>query len=173
LPEIFFRNPKKLPRNIYPISFGIPDIKVITHIPIKTKLFTEHIVDEKIQQKIGKKSGYIFTKESEYYQDLQQSQFGITTQRAGWDCLRHYELAANGCVLCFRNLASKPPFCAPHDLIPNINCLSYTDYNDLKKQIQQLKTSDYERLLQNTLAWAHSKKSTNIVKQILEQLPLE
>ncbi|GIV42881.1 MAG: hypothetical protein KatS3mg035_0004 [Bacteroidia bacterium] len=55
LPEIFFRNPKKLPRNIYPISFGIPDTKVITHIPIKTKLFTEHIVDEEIQQKIGKK----------------------------------------------------------------------------------------------------------------------
>ncbi len=167
VPETFFQNPQKLPNNIFPISFGIPDSKIITQIPKKTKLFTEHIVDEEVKQKIGKKSGYIFTKESEYYQDLQQSQFGITTKRAGWDCLRHYELAANGCVLCFKNLTLKPKFCAPHDLIPNVNCISYTNYQDLINQIDKLSEKDYENLLKNTLEWIKTKKVTHIVKQVL------
>lgn len=168
LPETFFHNSSQLPRNIYPISFGIPDTKIITQIPHKTKLFTEHIVDEEIQKKLGKKSHYIFTKESEYYQDLQQSQFGITTQRAGWDCLRHYELAANGCILCFKNLNLKPKFCAPHDLIPNVNCLTYQNYHDLIHQIHKLTETEYQNLLKNTLLWAESKKTTQIVKQVLK-----
>ncbi len=168
LPETLFQNPQKLPKNIFPVSFGFPDSKVISELPRKTKLFTEHIVDEEVKQMIGKKAGYVFTKETEYYHDLQQSQFGITTKRAGWDCLRHYELAANGCVLCFKNLTNKPKYCAPHDLIPNVNCISYTDYQDLKNQIDKLSEVDYEKLLRNTLAWIETKKATNIVKQVLE-----
>lgn len=167
LPVYFFQNPNKLPHNIYPISFGFPDTKVVTQIPIKTKEFTEHIVDKEIQQKLGKKFDYVFRKEKDYYQDIQQSRFGITTARAGWDCLRHYELAANGCVLCFKNLPFKPKFCAPHGLIPHYNCLSYSNYQDLMQQIQKLKDSEYENLLKNSLAWAESKKCTQIVKQVL------
>ncbi len=170
LPERVFSKPTKLPRNIYPISFGIPDSKVIDFIPPKTKLFTEHIVDEEVKRKLNKSSVYVFSRESDYYEDLQQSRFGITMKRAGWDCLRHYELAANGCVLCFRELTKKPPFCAPHDLIPKVNCISYFNYDDLINQIQKLKDKEYERLVENTLAWAQSKKCTVIVQQVFNRL---
>ena len=37
-----------------------------------------------------------------------RSRFGVTTKKSGWDCMRHYELAASGCVPCFRDLEEKP-----------------------------------------------------------------
>lgn len=168
VPTFFFNNPKNLPQNIYPISFGIPDSKVIQNIPEKKKLFTEHIVDEEVKTKLKKHSKYVFTSESDYYQDLRDSQFGITMQRAGWDCLRHYELAANGCVLCFKNLELKPKFCAPHDLIPGKNCISYKNYDDLINQVHRLKDYEYENLVKETIQWAISKKSTTIVQQVFD-----
>lgn len=168
LPEFFFQSQNKLPKNIYPISFGIPDSKIVSQMPIKKKLFTEHIVDLEISKHLKKENRYVFTKEAEYYKDLQESQFGITTKRSGWDCLRHYELAANGCVLCFKNLHLKPKFCAPHDLVPGKNCISYTNYHDLMNQIHNLKPSEYEKLVFNTLEWVKTKRCTEIVKKILE-----
>jgi len=37
-------------------------------------------------------------------------------KRGGWDCLRHYEIAAAGAVPCVRQLEGKPSSCAPHGL---------------------------------------------------------
>ena len=67
--------------------------------------------------------------------DLARSRFAITTRRGGWDCLRHYEIAAAGAVPCFRQLEAKPARCAPHGLRPGSNCLSYHDWPDLRRQV--------------------------------------
>ena len=70
---------------------------------------TSHIVDEEVAERMGAASSHVFEREADYYRDLQASRFGITTKRTGWDCLRHYEIAANGAVPCFRDLDRKPP----------------------------------------------------------------
>jgi hypothetical protein len=107
-----------------PIAFSIPEEKIVAEPPAKTKPFNAHVVDEEVAGRIGAGSSYAFEDEADYYADLQSSRYGITAKRTGWDALRHYELAANGCVPCFRQLERKPATCAPHGLEPGRNCLS-------------------------------------------------
>jgi hypothetical protein len=78
---------------------------------------------------------YAFQHEKEYYYDLRISKFGITTKRGGWDCLRHYEIAANNAIVCFRNLNEKHDSCAPHGLKVGYNCIDYSNYAELMQKI--------------------------------------
>jgi len=149
-----------LPRNARSIAFGIPKEK-ISRITAqqKTKEFCRHIVDPEIASQVaGSVYGelgaqrWAFDKEADYYADLRASRFGITTKRGGWDCLRHYEMAANGCVLCFKNLPDKPDSCAPLGLNPG-NCIAYRDFADLSAQISQITPARYACLLKGTYDW--------------------
>jgi hypothetical protein len=56
----------------------------------------------------GNVKTYIFNNERDYYQEYQKSYFAITTKKAGWDCLRHYEIMANGCITFFQNIEKCP-----------------------------------------------------------------
>jgi hypothetical protein len=86
---------------IFPISFSIPACKIIDKVPEKTKEVATVIP--------GNTSTYIFKEESDYYSDYQSSIFAHTKKKAGWDCLRHYEILANGCMPIFENLKDCPP----------------------------------------------------------------
>jgi FkbM family methyltransferase len=86
--------------NVFPIDFSIPECKIVDKVPDKTKNFA-HIIP-------GDVSTYIFNEEKEYYQDYQQSIFGRTCKKGGWDCLRHYEILANGCIPWFDQLDKCP-----------------------------------------------------------------
>ncbi len=148
--------------HIYPISFSIPESHIIKDITKKTKEFAAHIVDPEIAVLFGNHSSkYHFTQEAEYYADLQTSRFGITTKRSGWDCLRHYEMAANGCVPCFRDLDLKPSKCAPHGLNTE-NCISYHSGDDLLEKIRLLTITQYNDLQAGCIAWA--KANTTVAK---------
>lgn len=85
---------------VYPISFSIPEQKIISGVTEKTKRFA-HIVP-------GDLSTYIFDTEASYRADYQTSVFGRTQRKAGWDCLRHYEILANGCIPWFQDLEDCP-----------------------------------------------------------------
>ena len=109
------------PKNLKRISFSIPEEKIVKDLPIKTKLFPKHIVDEEVAARVdGSFIKYAFDSERDYYADLQSSKYGITTKRAGWDCMRHYEIAANCAVICFKDLDKKPVTCAPHGLVAGL-----------------------------------------------------
>lgn len=150
------------------ISFGIPEEKIIKNLPIKKKLFGSHIVDDEIVSRLKTgNSTYVFDNEKDYYNDLQISKYGITTKRAGWDAMRHYEIAANGAVICFRDLNEKPKMCAPHDLVPGVNCINYTSYDDLMSQIEHINSKEYEILQNNSLTWIKSKTTKNLAQNIL------
>lgn len=69
-------------------------------VPSKTKNYA-HVVP-------GDPKTYIFGTEAAYAADYQSSVFGYTWKKGGWDCLRHYEILANGCIPWFRDLASCP-----------------------------------------------------------------
>lgn len=157
-----------LPKNVVPISFSIPEEKIVQHLPVKTKTFGQHIVDEEVHRQVeGSKIKYAFDNEKDYYEDLQKSRFGITTKRGGWDCLRHYEIAANGAVICFRSLDEKPDTCAPHGLQDNVNCISYHNYEDLMLKISALTEKQYQSLQKHSLEWVRSKSCSHLVNDIL------
>ncbi|MDR9898001.1 glycosyltransferase [Aetokthonos hydrillicola Thurmond2011] len=156
------------PKNFRPISFSIPEEKIVKELSKKTKLFPKHIVDPEVARYVSESStNYAFSKENEYYSDLQASKFGITTKRAGWDCLRHYEIAANGCVPCFRNLDKKPPTCAPHGL-DDSNCIIYRSYDELMHKISALSDEGYEKLQAGALRWVKKNTTVEKAKQLLE-----
>jgi hypothetical protein len=159
-----------LPRHLLPISFSIPDEKILVGPGIpKRKDFPKHIVDPEVCAAVpGSVSSYAFGNEADYYKDLQESRFGITTKRGGWDCLRHYEIAANGAVPCFRNMKKKPDSCAPHGLKDGINCLTYENREDLRNRIESLRPEDYERLRRAALEWAKQFSCTRVAADALQ-----
>lgn len=160
------------PKNMRPISFGIPEQHVVDAPPPKTKDFPEHCVDAELAPRIGKATRYAFEDEAAYYADLRASRFGITTRRGGWDCLRHYELAASGLVLCFRDLDRKPATCAPHGLHAG-NCLIYRDADDLLAQISALDEARYAELQAASLQWARENTVRALAERFLRSLGYE
>lgn len=157
--------------NLKKISFSIPESKIINPKSLtKKKIFVSHIVDNEISSHIsGSNTGYLFSNEDEYFRDIQESKYGITTKRSGWDCLRHYEIAANGAVICFKDLNKKPKYCAPHDLIPGKNCISYSDYNDLMNQINNITDDKYKNLQQETYKWISAKTCRNLARHLISE----
>lgn len=87
--------------SVYPISFSIPECKIVKEVPEKTKELATIIP--------GDQSTYIFNSEDAYYADYQTSKYGKTVCKGGWDCLRHYEILANGCIPWFPDLENCPP----------------------------------------------------------------
>lgn len=86
---------------IYPISFSIPEEKLCCISEIKkTKIMSSLIP--------GVISTYIYDNEVDYYNEYRQSYFATTQKKAGWDCMRHYEILANGCVPFFINIENCP-----------------------------------------------------------------
>lgn len=161
-------------RRLRKIGFSIPKSKIISDMPIKTKDFPTHIVDTEVAHFVrGSTSVYPFIDEEGYYKDLQQSKFGITMKRAGWDCLRHYEIAANGAVPCFRNLKIKPITCAPHGLISGVNCLEYENIQELMSKISHLSDEEYNYLQKGAVDWARSNTTEVRAHEFLRILALE
>lgn len=81
---------------MFPITFSIPECKICEKIYSKEKFIADIIP--------GNISTYKFTNENDYYEDYKKSVFGKTCKKGGWDCLRHYEILANGCIPYFENL---------------------------------------------------------------------
>jgi hypothetical protein len=153
-----------------PIAFSIPEEKIVEEPLEKLKPFTTHVVDAEVAGRVGAKSEYAFDAEDDYYADLRASRFGITTRRAGWDCLRHYEVAASGCVICFRDLDRKPPTCAPHGLEPGRNCLTYGDANELLRKIDAMTDDEYKTVQAEALEWARANSTRRRAEEFLASL---
>lgn len=89
-------------RNIYPLSYSIPDECIVDSIPEKFNTIAKLIP--------GDISTYSFTfsQEREYNEMYRQSRFAYTQKKGGWDALRHYEILANGCIPIFKDLDILP-----------------------------------------------------------------
>jgi hypothetical protein len=160
-------------RSMREISFSIPPEKVLSEPPAsKHRLFASHVVDPEVAARLGLATSYAFSDEAAYYADLQSARFGITVKRAGWDCLRHYEQAANGCVPCFRDLDRKPPRCAPHGL-DETNCVTYRDYDDLRRRVDAIDDAHYSSLQAGAMTWARANTTVRRAQQFLATCGLE
>ena len=101
---------------IHPITLSIPYEKIVARIPNKTKILSDVVSD--------------FATETEYYNEYKESFFAMTTKKAGWDCMRHYEIIANGCIPYFPNIEECPSLTMallPKDLFKEGNAL-YSEF---------------------------------------------
>lgn len=90
----------------YPFQFCAPDDMVISHVPKKTQDFAELLP--------GVYQSYIYKDWDAYSAMYKRSRFGITHKKAGWDCMRHYEILALGSVPIFPDMELAPAGCMEH-----------------------------------------------------------
>lgn len=156
---------------VLPASFSIPSEKIRpVDISNKYQRLAHHCVDPEVASAYGLHTSYAFDSEDAYYKDLAVSRFAVTTKRGGWDCLRHYEIAAAGSLLCFRQLNSKPDSFAPHGLHAGVNCVSYQNCSDLKKQLDALEANPllYKRLLQASFDWINNHTTEAAAQRLVD-----
>jgi len=92
-------------RNLSAFPYCLPDeIFVESVCPIDQK---KYVISPLIP---GDTSNYLFKagEEAKYYDMYRQSMFAITHKKGGWDCLRHYEILAAGCIPIFEELDNCP-----------------------------------------------------------------
>lgn len=89
--------------NALPISFAIPEEKICTNECFHKEEYLAKIIP-------GDKQTYIYNNEEDYYKDYQVSCFGVTMKKAGWDCMRHYEIIANQCLPYFKEFEDCPKY---------------------------------------------------------------
>lgn len=123
---------RKFDEKLYPISFSIPKEKFIKNIQEINKIKDfGTVIPYRMET-------YIFDNEEDYRKDYQESRFGVTMKKAGWDCMRHYEILANGCLPYFPGIEECPFYTMyhfPKKLIKEANKLTegYSDekYNEV------------------------------------------
>jgi len=93
--------------NLVPIHFAIPTCKITTNLLDKNQEYGKVIP--------GDSNTYIFKKEQDYYDDYNRSYYGLTMKKAGWDCMRHYEILGNHCLPYFVGLEN-----CPSDILTNL-----------------------------------------------------
>jgi len=86
--------------NVFPVQFSIPSEKIYKGECVKTKLYSDIIP--------GTKNNYVFYDELSYYNEYRKSSIALTTKKAGWDCLRHYEIISNRCLPYFQDIENCP-----------------------------------------------------------------
>ena len=148
---------------LHPITFSFPEEKVIREIPVKTKVVSSLIP--------GKLDTYIYTNESDYYNEYQQSLFALTTKKAGWDCMRHYEIIANGCIPYFPDIEKCPPntmALLPKDLIKEGNLLYDTYKNTAIGDLSSSDIDNCKELITKLVAYLQDHLTTaKMAKYIL------
>jgi hypothetical protein len=163
---------RRLRRQVEPLAFSIPEEHVIEAASSggRERLLATHCVDEEVVALApGTTAGKAFEAEADYVADLRASRFAVTTKRAGWEALRHYEQAAAGAIPCFRALGDKPPTCAPHGLDAT-NTVPYDDPRRLLDRLHAMPRDEEDRLREAALAWAAENTTRRRAEQFLATL---
>lgn len=153
----YYKEPSTKP---YPIGFSIPESKIVRTIPPKERDFATAVP--------GDPNTYIFKEEDEYNEDYQRSYFGVTRRKGGWDCLRHYEILANGCIPYFVDLDSCDPntlYFFPKELIQEAMRLPGVSY--LKIDHELFDIAQYEEMLEKLLDYTRKHLTTKAMAQYL------
>ena len=98
---LYFKRELEHPHpGVFPIHFGIPKEKILPKPTPKTRVLAHMDPNDP--------STYIYDTEEAYYGGYQESLLGLTSKKAGWDCMRHYEILANRCVPLFTDIDDCP-----------------------------------------------------------------
>jgi hypothetical protein len=160
--HVYFKRELNLsiqPPFIQPISFSIPSSKI-------TKNITPNKIKDWGTVVPGDSKTYVFSKEDEqkYYDDYNTSYFGMTHKKAGWDCMRHYEILGNFCAPYFPDIKD----------CPNLTMTSWNkeiqlEINDLVEN--KFDEKKYYELLFQMFDWLNQHNTTkNEAKKLLEKI---
>lgn len=137
----------------YPIQFSIPEEKIVKQIPEKKTDFAFIIP--------GDLKTYIYQREKEYYKGYQRAFFGVTCKKGGWDCMRHYEILANGCIPYFVDLDrcdENTMYFLPRELIQeamNLEGVSYRHIDHTKFDREK-----YDEILRKLIEYTREHLTT-------------
>ena len=92
--------------HVMPISFSIPRAVWLRTEALRASGQKTHDWASIIP---GRRSTYTFQDEYHYYDAYARARYAVTMRKAGWDCLRHYEIVAAGAVPFMLGIASMPP----------------------------------------------------------------
>lgn len=126
-------------RNIHAFGYSYPSELFIDQIPPKDKVWAEVIP--------GFRETYRFDSEKAYYEMYQSARFAFTWKKGGWDCLRHYEIIANGCIPVFRE----------------INLCPESTLTNLPKAL-------FQRVNQELLPWKETHEKVILYQEITSQI---
>jgi hypothetical protein len=142
-------------KNLLPITFGIPTSKLATHNLIKTQEYATCIP--------GQPETYVFKSEQPYFEDYQKSYYGVTMKKAGWDCMRHYEILGNYCVPYFVGLED-----CPKNTLANLPKELLLDAKDLAENFDEQK---YFIILNELFDYTKNNLTTkNLANYILSKI---
>jgi hypothetical protein len=143
-----------LDNKFIPIHFAIPESK-ITQIKLeKTQEYGSIIPGQ---------GGYKFDIEQDYYNDYNKSYFGVTMKKAGWDCMRHYEILANNCIPYFTDLHE-----CPQNILTNLPKELLLDARESTNNFDQ---SKYFNMLDELFEYTKSHLTTKeLAKYVLEKI---
>ena len=147
-----------LPSNIKPITFGYPEVHLSKINKSKTQQLGTVVPGDKSTY-IFKNSEYSSTTEKEYYDDYNKSYFGLTEKKAGWDCMRHYEIMGNYCLPYFPDIN----FC-PKNTLWNFPKELIIEGNQLKDNFDE---QEYFRILDEMFKYFKENLTTKAVAQDL------
>lgn len=141
---------------VEPIGFGVPEEKIRDSAPKKERVVAFITPADR--------ATYIYETEADYYADYARSRFGVTMKKAGWDCLRHYEIMANHCLPLFRDLPLCPAMTMTH--FPRFEVQTATNLLDARGE-DFFASSEGERLhallLRRVLSELRAKMTTKAV----------
>lgn len=136
---------------VHPISFSVPSENIVEDVPLKEKMIANCQYDSRA-----------YRDEKEYFKEYQRSLFGNTKCKSGWDCNRHYEILANGCIPYFENM----------DRIPANTMVDFPkDIVRRGMQLDSLNREEYEPIVRELLAYTRKNLTTEArVRYILGKL---
>jgi hypothetical protein len=141
-------------KNLLPITFGIPTSKLATPNINKTQEYATCIP--------GQPETYVFKTEQPYYEDYQKSYYGVTMKKAGWDCMRHYEILGNYCVPYFVGLED-----CPKNTLANLPKELLLEAKDLAGNFEEQK---YFSILNELFDYTKNNLTTkNLAKYVIER----
>lgn len=157
------------------INFSIPGVKIRQQPLEKDQLFARHVQCEEAYRletiRRHCRKSYLFEKEGDYYRDLARSRYAVTMKKMGWECQRHYEIAANHTVPCFYRLNRKPRRCAPHGLVDGVNVLAFDSAGELQEKIEEVRRSGrYPELRKGAFRWAVRNSCRRVAEGFLKEL---
>tara|TARA_B100000674_G_scaffold133529_1_gene103145 strand:- start:145 stop:1122 length:978 start_codon:yes stop_codon:yes gene_type:complete len=147
-----------LPSNIKPITFSYPEEKIGRRTKNKTQK-TGTVIPGDESTYIFRGNCFSFDMEKKYYKDYNKSYFGLTEKKAGWDCMRHYEIMGNYCLPYFPDLI----YC-PNNTLHNFPKKLIIEGNRLMDNFDE---QEYFRILDEMFEYFKNNLTTKAVAQDL------
>ncbi len=118
----------------------------------------------------GFTASYVFNSESSYYEQYRRSFFGITTKKAGWDCMRHYEIVKSSAIPYFPDILQKPTltmYSYPVQLQCRANSL-FEECLRTPQNLDRLAITDLVELREGFAEWLNIEGSSKNYHRLVE-----